>query len=91
MKVSTWKRQQRHLQARRAYWASVYTQNGLRRVPLPFVECYNEEGEIIPLPPFEWVKGKPLLNILPRQAGSTVAVNWKPIVDAFTKAQEQAG
>ena len=88
MKVSAYKRHQRHLRARRAYWASVYTQNGLRRVPMPLVECYNEEGEIVPLPPFKWNTETPLLNMLPRQAASTVAVNWKPIVDAFTKAQE---
>ena len=79
MKVSAYKRRQRYLRARRAYWASVYTQNGLRRVPMPLVECYNEEGEIVPSPPFKWNMETPMLNLLPRQAASTVAVNWKPI------------
>ena len=79
MKVSAYKRHQRHLRARRAYWAKVYTQNGMRRVPMPHVECYNEEGEIVPMLPFQWVGETPLRNILPRLAGSTVALNWKPI------------
>ena len=90
MKVSTWKRQQRHLRARRAYWASVYTHNGLRRVPMPFVECYNEEGEIVPLPLFEWEKETPLLDLLPRRPAfsldTTMPVyDWKPIVEHFSK------
>ena len=79
MKVSTYKRQQRHLRARRAYWASVYTQNGLRRVPMPLVECYNEEGEIVPLPPLKKFE-TPLFNLLPRLPAPRIEVqDWKPI------------
>ena len=90
MKVSTYKRQQRHLRARRKYWDSVYTQNGLRRVPLPLVECYTEEGEIVPLPPFEWNKETSLLDLLPRDY-KPVGVdihNWQAIVERFGAQKE---
>ena len=80
MKASAYKRQQRHLRARRAYWAGIYTQNGLRRVPMPFVEGYTEEGEIVPLPPIKWNMETPFLNLLPRQPSPRLAVlDWKPI------------
>lgn len=80
MKASEYKRQQRHLRARRAYWASVYTQNGLRRVPMPLVECYTEEGEIVPLPPFKWNTETPMRNMLPRLPAPHIDVqDWKPL------------
>ncbi len=91
MKVSTWKRQQRHVRARRKYWASVYTQNGLRRVPMPFVECYTEEGEIVPLPPIEWNKAAPLLNMLPRESRPgfpMMEMDWKSTIGRFSAQQE---
>lgn len=89
MKVSAYKRHQRHLRARRKYWASVYTQNGLRRVPMPFVEGYTEEGEIVPLPPIKWNMGTPLRNMLPRYEGISTTVlnwNWKPIAEHLEEA-----
>lgn len=90
MKVSTYKRQQRHLRARRAYWASVYTQGGLRRVPMPFVECYSEEGEIVPLPPIKWNMGTPFLNLIPRQPSPGLpVVEWKLITEYVASQSKQ--
>jgi len=80
MKVSTWKRQQRHLNAMRVYWAKVYTKDGLRRVPMPFVETYTEEGEIVPLPQMKWNKETPALDHIPRKpCPFTEVQEWKPI------------
>ena len=90
MKVSAYKRQQRHVRARRTYWASVYTHDGLRRVPMPFIETYTEEGEIVPLPPLKWNIEMPLLNLIPRKPAPYIEVqDWKPIIAAL-QPQEQA-
>ncbi len=88
MKIFAEKLRQRHLRARRRYWQSMYTQNGFRRVPLPCLETYNEEGQIVPFPPFPCVK-TPLFNLLPRMAPSTEIVNWSEIAALMSGAKEQ--
>lgn len=87
MKVSAYKRQQRHLRAKRKYWASVYTQNGLRRIAMPFVEGYTEEGEIVPLPPIKWNMHMPLFHMLRRQSSPVPVLDWKSITEQIAASE----
>ena len=52
----------------------------LYRVPMPLIEHYNDEGEIIPNDPLTRFN-TPFLRITPRLPAPGVIVDWKSIHD----------
>lgn len=58
----------------------------LHQVPMPFVQCYNEQGEIMTSPAFlalaEIVRNMktPCFSLISRQAAPEITVcDWKPL------------
>jgi hypothetical protein len=65
----------------------------MRRVPMPLIQCYNEDGEIITSPAFLALAeiGRnmrtPMRDLLLREVTPEYVHNWKPITDMATQGE----
>lgn len=80
--------------AKQAYWEAYYTRiPGTRQVPLPGVQCYNEDGEIVTSPAFLALAAigrnmrTPMRDLLPREVAPGIVQQWKPITALFNPVQ----